>query len=159
MLDNSYFFECRCGSDEHTLRFVLDKEDNEIYVSIFLNKYQNIFKRICVAIKYVFGYKCKFGHWDNWIMCNEDIDKLQKMINDFKNIMDFHYDKKADVLYAYIDSPIGAISVEIENGILIRIEPKSKRVIGFTIIDYMKRINDGLLKKIPMFESVELPKY
>lgn len=37
MLDGSYFFECKCGSDEHTLRFILDREDNCIYTTIFLN--------------------------------------------------------------------------------------------------------------------------
>lgn len=84
MLDGSYFFECKCGSDEHTLRFTLDKEDKEIYTSVFLNHYDNIFKRLFRAIKYVFGYKCIYGHWDCWIMRDEDVQKLFDMLNDFK---------------------------------------------------------------------------
>jgi len=87
MLDDSYFFECKCGSDEHTLRFVLDKEDREIYTSIFLNNYMNIFKRIFVAIKYIFGYKCKYGHWDCWIMRDEDIQRLSDMLDNYKSII------------------------------------------------------------------------
>jgi len=27
MLDGTHYFECACGSDEHTIRFTLDKED------------------------------------------------------------------------------------------------------------------------------------
>lgn len=85
MLDGSYFFECKCGSDEHTLRFVLDKTDREIYTSIFLNNHFNIFKRIIVAIKYIFGYKCSYGHWDCWIMRDEDTQKLSDMLDDFES--------------------------------------------------------------------------
>lgn len=85
MLDGSYFFECKCGSDEHTLRFTLDKEDREIYTSVFLNNYRNIFKRLFIAIRYIFGYKCEYGHWDCWIMRNEDVQNLSKMLENFNN--------------------------------------------------------------------------
>ena len=85
LLDGSYFFECKCGTDEHTLRFTLDKKDREIYTSIFLNNYRNIFQRLFVAIKYIFGYKCEYGHWDCWIMRDEDIQELSKMLKDFNN--------------------------------------------------------------------------
>jgi len=93
MLDGSYFFECGCGSDEHTLRFTLDNEDQEIYTSIFLNNYNNIFKRIFIAIKYIFGYKCKYGHWDCWIMKKDDAQKLLEMLNNYNN-MGGEYGKK-----------------------------------------------------------------
>lgn len=85
MLDGSYFFECKCGSDDHTLRFTLDKEDREIYTSVFLNNYRNIFKRLFIAIRYIFGYKCEYGHWDCWIMRNEDVQNLSKMLENFNN--------------------------------------------------------------------------
>ncbi|MGA1842993.1 MAG: hypothetical protein ACMUIS_00335 [bacterium] len=83
MLDGSHYFECKCGSDEHTLRFTLDKNDKEIYTSVFLNQYRNVFKRIFVAIKYIFGYKCKYGHWDCWLMRDEDAQNLLKMLNEY----------------------------------------------------------------------------
>jgi hypothetical protein len=47
---------------------VYDPEDNELYTSVFLNQYQNVFKRVWIALKYVFGYRCKYGHWDCFIM-------------------------------------------------------------------------------------------
>jgi hypothetical protein len=84
MLDGTYFFECRCGSDYHTLRFVYDKEDHEFYVSIFLNSYRRWYQRWWVALKYALGYKCKYGHWDNWTMDERDIDKMKGMINRFE---------------------------------------------------------------------------
>lgn len=85
MLDGSYFFECQCESDEHTLRFTLDKEypEPEIYVSIFLDQYHTWYERVWVAIKYIFGYKCKYGHFNTWSMKPEDATKLRDMCNDF----------------------------------------------------------------------------
>lgn len=85
MLDGSYFFECRCYTEEHTLRFTLDKKDHEIYTSVFLNDWMPLYKKIWTAIKYVFGYKCRYGHWDCWIMQAEDAKRLRDMLDDFIN--------------------------------------------------------------------------
>lgn len=77
------FFECACYSDEHTLKFGYDPEDNEMYTSVFLNQYHNVFKRIWVALKYVFGYKCKYGHWDCFIMRPEDAERMKGLLDKF----------------------------------------------------------------------------
>mgnify|MGYP001344531591 CR=1 FL=1 len=84
MLDGTYFFECQCGSDEHTLRFTYDKEEHEIYTSIFLCDWQRWYKRLWVALKYALGYKCKYGHWDNWIMEDKDVGRLKELIGRFE---------------------------------------------------------------------------
>ena len=78
----SDYFECQCMGDEHTLKFVSDKED--IWISMFLNQYRNIFKRIWIAIKYVFGYNCKYGHWDNWVLRPEDLQRLKQLVCEFE---------------------------------------------------------------------------
>lgn len=70
--------------DEHMLKFVDDDED--FYVSIFLNQYRGFFKRLWVAVKYVFGYKCRYGHWDTWNLRFEDIDRLQTMLAEYAKI-------------------------------------------------------------------------
>ena len=64
-----HHFECACYSDEHTLKFVLDLEDEDpcIYVSSFLAA-PSFWKRIRASIKYIFGYKCKFGHFEEYMM-------------------------------------------------------------------------------------------
>ena len=85
MLDGTHFFECDCGSDEHTLRFTLDKdpEDPGIHTSIFLNDWRPWWKRLYVGIRYALGYKCKYGHWDAWILRRSDAIRLRAMLNDF----------------------------------------------------------------------------
>lgn len=78
---------CSCFSDEHTLRFNYNPEEKienqELYTSIFLNQYKNIFKRIWIAIKYIFGYNCKYGHWDCFVA---DKDKIKELKEFFKQI-------------------------------------------------------------------------
>ncbi len=68
----------------------------------------------------------------------------------------FSYDKEADVLYSYIDKPRPAISREEADSILIRRDPVSNEIVGFTIIGY------SILKKkgpvfVPHFEGIKLP--
>lgn len=78
---STHYFDCKCESPEHTLRFSYDPEDNEIYTEVFLCQYRNPFQRIWTALKYVFGFKCKFGHWDCWLMKEEDCKRLVELVN------------------------------------------------------------------------------
>jgi hypothetical protein len=84
MLDGNYWFECICAHDEHTIRFTLDKEDKEIYTSVFLAN-RNFFKRIILGIKYIFGGKSRYGHFGHWVLAKEDADMLEKMLKEFKD--------------------------------------------------------------------------
>jgi hypothetical protein len=81
MLDGTEFFECRCGSDEHTLRFILDVDDNCFYTTVYLNSYKTWYRRLWVALKYLFGYKCKYGHWDCWILSADDVPRIIAMLH------------------------------------------------------------------------------
>ena len=61
-MSKNKLFVCECGSIEHQVILTHNKKDNELYLSIHLTNYRNIFKRIIVAIKYIFCYKCKYGN-------------------------------------------------------------------------------------------------
>lgn len=76
----STFFECQCTSSEHTLKFIYDEENKELYTEIYLGQYRNIVRRIFVAIKYVLGYKCKYGDFDCFMFKSSDVKKLQKLL-------------------------------------------------------------------------------
>jgi len=73
-------FECQCYSDEHTLKFNIDDEDGYIYASVFLNQWNSWYKRIWIALKYVFGYKCKYGHFDSFMLRLEDHDRFRLIL-------------------------------------------------------------------------------
>lgn len=84
MLDGSYYLECACSSVEHTLRFVLDKDDDEIYVEMHLNPCLPWYKRVWQAVRYVFGYRCKYGHWNCTVINREGAKKLRAILDEFE---------------------------------------------------------------------------
>jgi hypothetical protein len=88
MLDGNFYFECICGCDEHTIRFTLDKEEKEIYTSVFLASHRNFFVRIWLGIKYIFGGKSRYGQFGNWTLSIHDADRIERMLNMLKEFKD-----------------------------------------------------------------------
>jgi hypothetical protein len=82
-MENNHFLICSCNSSEHTLRFMYDKGENEIYTEVYLNQHNNLFKRLLVAVKYVFGYTSKYGHFDCTILNKQSARKLNFFLRDF----------------------------------------------------------------------------
>ena len=87
MLDGNHYVECSCSNDEHTLRFTIDAEDEIIYVSTFLNHWKPWYLRVFTAIKYIFGYKCMYGHFDNTLLRSEQVSQLKKVISEYEKLM------------------------------------------------------------------------
>jgi uncharacterized protein YuzE len=52
--------------------------------------------------------------------------------------MRFAYDKEADILDISIGKPKTAISREIEDDFFVRIDPKTKKVVGFSVLNFEK---------------------
>ncbi len=85
--DHTEVLICACNSSEHQLVIhFLDYNGEipnykEVVISPHLVTYRNIFKRIRVAIKYIFGYKSKYGHWDSIIINDQNYSILKEAIN------------------------------------------------------------------------------
>lgn len=50
-----------------------------------------------------------------------------------------NYDRSADVLYCSFGDPQEAISVEKENGVVLRLNPETEQIVGITIVNFFKR--------------------
>lgn len=74
---------CECNSLEHQVAFWYDEEDNSLYCEPHLTTQNNFFKRILVAIKYIFGYKANYGHWDSTMFKKGDLIKLREYLDSF----------------------------------------------------------------------------
>jgi hypothetical protein len=78
---------CECHSTEHQIIFKydddVDKSWDMVYVDIHLNSW-SFWKRLKYGIKYIFGYKCRYGAFDEIIIKPEDADKIQRVV-DFLN--------------------------------------------------------------------------
>lgn len=74
----TFLFICECSSREHQIVVERDVEDNLIYCHIHLSV-RPFWKRLKYGLKYIFGYHCRYGHWDEFIWKPEHADKLQEL--------------------------------------------------------------------------------
>jgi hypothetical protein len=76
---------CACENVEHQIIFsYFEDEDDipkEVFMTIHLVHEPNIFKRIWKGIKYIFGYKCRYGNFDEIILNKSHIRQLNKIVN------------------------------------------------------------------------------
>ena len=69
-----------------------------------------------------------------------------------KERLRFWFDREGDVLDISVGKPKKAVSKELEDDILIRMIPNTKKVVGFTILNFTKRF-----KKSGSSEEIETP--
>ena len=77
---------CQCNSIEHQISFnwIEDKElEGEVYMEIHLSKlsFWDILKH---GVKYIFGYRCMYGDFDEVIIKKEDVHKLERIVEFLK---------------------------------------------------------------------------
>lgn len=86
-LHDNHIVICACKSSEHILHFSYDRESNELYTSVQLGNYPYFFQRLKNAIKYIFGYKCRYGHWDCTLIPPEEANKLYHFLKRHKDTL------------------------------------------------------------------------
>jgi len=57
-----------------------------------------------------------------------------------KSKLHIHYNREADVLYISFGEPKPAEGIDIGDGTILRIEPKTEEVVGLTILNFSKRV-------------------
>lgn len=94
-MDSQKVFICECGSYCHQIIFWYDKEDKQLNLTTHLITYRNFFKRLWVAIRYVFGYKSNYGDWDSFLFKPLDEARLLAYLNKtnltFKQEMEMNF--------------------------------------------------------------------
>ena len=80
-------FICQCHNTEHQLIFSYfpEDEDKDVYVSVHLIPECRLWKRIWRAIRYIFGYRSRYGHFDEFIFKKSDALRLQKVVDYLKS--------------------------------------------------------------------------
>lgn len=68
---------CACHSCEHQI--VIQKDDDCVYCSIHLVPLP-WHKRLINGIKYIFGYRSKYGDFDEFIFDGSHVETLQEII-------------------------------------------------------------------------------
>jgi len=52
------------------------------------------------------------------------------------------YDREGDVLYITIGEPQVAISQELEDDVLLRVQPETGRIVGMTVLNFTSRFSN-----------------
>ncbi len=69
--------------------------------------------------------------------------------------LSYHYDRDEDILYVTLGDSDSAVCVEQGDGLLVRIDPNSGEVVGFTVIDFSLRAAERV--SIPLRARFTLP--
>lgn len=83
-MEKPEYFDCKCSDCGHVIRFVYDKEENEVYTEVQLVS-GGFFHRLKYAFKYLFKLNCKYGAWDCTILKDEDIPRLIQLLQKAEN--------------------------------------------------------------------------
>jgi hypothetical protein len=84
------YFGCSCYSSEHTLMFNYYRDDDdpslsEIYTTIYIGSTETFWRRLWQFIKFLFGYRCRYGDFDCFCMKAQDIDRLMSLLKAWKS--------------------------------------------------------------------------
>lgn len=77
---------CQCHSVEHQISFswIEDKElEGEVYMEIHFAKL-SFWDRLKHRVKYIFGYRCRYGDFDEVTLKKNDVHKLEKVVEFLK---------------------------------------------------------------------------
>ena len=81
------FYECDCSDSDHTIQVWTDPEFDEVIISTQLAPLHPWYKRIWVAVKYVFNpHGGGYSHWHDTILSVDSARKLRDQLNGFLEI-------------------------------------------------------------------------
>lgn len=74
------YFICSCENTEHQIVFSWFEDDDvaNVYATIHLRK-KSFWARLKYGIKYIFGYQCRYGAFDEFIFNPNDARKLERI--------------------------------------------------------------------------------
>lgn len=81
--DEQELLVCKCGDVSHQciIGYNVDDSPKEVFLSVHLVREPNIFKRLAIAFKYIFGRCSIYGDFDEIVLSPLDADKLQKAVD------------------------------------------------------------------------------
>lgn len=85
------YVECQCGDVNHVTRFCWwrweqDKDDDywhELSIETQLNLKWPWWRRVWLAIRYIFGMQCRYGHWNEGALTVDEVKKLKEICERF----------------------------------------------------------------------------
>lgn len=76
---------CVCSSVQHQIVIRYETDENQVYANIYLADLP-IGKRILNAVKYIFGYKSKYGDFEEFIFDKRRYSSFRECSNTLKKV-------------------------------------------------------------------------
>jgi len=80
--DTFHRFECTCSTFDHNVRWEVDPEMGHISISVPLNHWRPWWKRLAIAVKYVFKSTERYGHYDTVELNPHDYPRIRALLDD-----------------------------------------------------------------------------
>lgn len=80
-------FICECHNTEHQM--VVNYADDDGYPMVYIHTHLNkrpFWERLKYGIKYIFGYQCRYGAFDEFIINPKDADKIKDIVKYLKKV-------------------------------------------------------------------------
>lgn len=74
---------CDCYSSEHQYLVLSDEEF--VYIQPHLIR-RSFWYRLKYGVKYIFGYKSKYGAWDEMLLSKSHYEQFQRLADTIKNL-------------------------------------------------------------------------
>lgn len=78
MKQNQHLMICSCNSTEHQVVFFKSDNYPEVYMHVHLVN-RSFWYRLKYGIKYIFGYKSRYGAWDEFILDHTHAETLSEI--------------------------------------------------------------------------------
>jgi len=75
--------DCACTTNEHVMIVTTFDDEPEVYLELHLSDV-SFLKKLLYAVRYIFGYKCKYGCFEEVIFSRENIIGLENMVKHIK---------------------------------------------------------------------------
>lgn len=79
--ERGLILQCACGLNEHQVVFLYwNDEDPEMYMSPHLHPFP-FWTRLWLGIKYVLGYRSRYGDYPGLVLGKQDIEELRAFLD------------------------------------------------------------------------------
>jgi len=77
------YIECECSSCEHTVRLSYFPDDKDVlYMEVHL-KSSPLFTRIRQALRHIFGHRCEYGEFGEFVWNKDQVGRLKSACEEF----------------------------------------------------------------------------
>jgi hypothetical protein len=77
---STYYFDCDCTEFGHVFRVVYDELTQDMWIEVQLRHVGVWYKRLWIAVRYVFGLDVPYGFYDVVLLNSEQVKRLMALL-------------------------------------------------------------------------------